>query len=89
MTHRPDRRLWTVWAMLVAATALVWFVGADHGVGDGDVAVFAVLALTFVKVWLVGLHFMELRAAPPLLRRLFEGYCVSVPLALAVVHLAS
>jgi len=56
-----------VWALLVAATLLTWSVG-----GGG----MAVLVIAFVKVRLVGLHFMELRAAPLPLRMLFEGWVV-------------
>lgn len=78
-----------VWGALVAATAVSWFVGDDHGLGTGDAAVLGVLAITFTKVWLVGLHFMELRTAPPVLRRLFNGYVVLVPVALAAVYLSA
>lgn len=78
-----------VWAALVAATAASWFIGADHGLGAGDVAALGVIAVAFVKVWLVGRHFMELRTAPPLLRGLFDGYVVVVGTALAVVYLVA
>lgn len=78
--------LYAVWAVLVAATAISWFVGDDHGVGTGDAAAWAVIAIAFAKVWLVGMHFMELRHAPRLLRRLFEGWVVVVPVVLAVLY---
>jgi hypothetical protein len=78
-----------VWVALVAATAATGFSGADHGLGAGDVAALGVIAVAFVKVWLVGRHFMELRTAPPLLRGLFDGYVVVVATALAVVYVVA
>ncbi|HYF26231.1 MAG TPA: cytochrome C oxidase subunit IV family protein [Baekduia sp.] len=77
-----------VWAVLIAATVASWWLGDDHGLGAGDAAVLAVLAITFVKVWLVGMHFMELRGAPRALRHVFDGYVVVVPVALAWIYLA-
>lgn len=83
------RKLLTVvWAGLVQATVVSFLLGDDHGFGTGDAAVLGVLAITFAKVWLVGLHFMELRHAPRGLRSLFEGYVVVVPVALAAIYLA-
>lgn len=80
------RPLYLVWLVLVVSTAFSWFVGDDHGFGTGDAAAWTVIAIAFAKVWLVGMHFMELRHAPPLLRRLFEGWVVVVPVALAVLY---
>lgn len=83
------RLLVVVWAGLVAATALSFWLGDDHGLGTGDATVLALLGVTFAKVWLVGRQFMELRTAPPLLRGLFDGYVVVVPAALAALYLAA
>jgi hypothetical protein len=46
----------------------------------------AVLAVAFVKVRLIGIHFMELGTAPRVLRGLFEGYVVVVALALFALY---
>ena len=43
--------------------------------------------LTFVKVFLVGHQFMELRIAPEALRRSFLGWCVSTCAVLVVLAL--
>lgn len=80
----PARSLTAVWALLVAATLLS--VGVHVLVG-GVAALVVLLAVTFTKVWLVARYFMELRDAPALLRRLVDGYCVVVPVGLAVVLL--
>lgn len=82
-------RLVAVWTVLVAATAASWFVGADHGGGSADAAALGVIAIAFAKVWLVGRHFMELRTAPLLLQRLFDGYVVVVGSALGAVYLVA
>lgn len=75
-----------VWLVLVVATGLSWWLGADH---TGGLATIGVLAVAFFKVRLIGLHFMELRGAPTPLRAMFEGYVVLVPVALAVVYLVA
>ena len=68
------------WAVLVALTLLsFWF--RDHGLGPAAAAV-AILALTFVKVYLVGHSFMELRHAPTLLRSVFGIWCAGTCLVL-------
>lgn len=81
-----NRRLLIVWGLLVGATAASWFIGADHGLGAGDVAALGVIAVAFVKLWLVGMHFMELRDAPRGLRRAFDAYAVAVPALLVAVY---
>ena len=61
------------WAVLVALTlASYWF--RDHGFSP-EAALVAILVLTFIKVYMVGHSFMELRWAPRLLRGLFAGWC--------------
>ncbi len=83
-------RVALVWVALVAATLLSWQLGGGHGFAGGDPrsATVAVLVVAFVKVRLVGLHFMELRDAPRALRALFEGYVAVVGTALVVMYLA-
>jgi hypothetical protein len=63
-----------VWAVLAAATLLSWWFGA----GGGRFAAAAVVAVAFLKVRLIGNHFMEVRSAPLALRAVFEAYCISV-----------
>jgi Prokaryotic Cytochrome C oxidase subunit IV len=64
------------WLILVAATAVSWAVGAEHG--TGSMVVLVVLAIAALKVRLVGLDFMELRHAPIPLRAAFELYCFAI-----------
>ena len=69
-----------VWIVLIAATALSWALGTDHGFSSDDhsVASVVILFVAFIKVRLIGLYFMELREAPVVLRGLFEAYCLIV-----------
>jgi caa(3)-type oxidase subunit IV len=70
----------SVWFVLCALTIVSWTLGTNHGFGPGyhvpaSVAIFAV---AIFKIRLVGLYFMELKAAPTVLRSLFEGYCLAL-----------
>ena len=44
------------------------------------------MLVAFIKVRLVGLHFMELRSAPLALRTLFEAYVVVVFTVVIVMY---
>jgi hypothetical protein len=48
----------------------------------------ALIAVAFVKVRLVGLYFMELRAAPLALRVVFEGWVVATGGVLVGLYLS-
>jgi heme/copper-type cytochrome/quinol oxidase subunit 4 len=75
-----------VWVILIAATFVSWFLGADHGIGNHQVATALILLVAFVKVRFVGLYFMELRDAPQRLRLLFEMHCLIVCTAMMTVY---
>jgi caa(3)-type oxidase subunit IV len=64
--------------VLILATITSWVLGTEHGIDNHTIASTAILLIAFIKVRLVGLYFMELRAAPTVLRGLFEAYCVIV-----------
>jgi heme/copper-type cytochrome/quinol oxidase subunit 4 len=76
-----------VWALLVAATALSFWLGTDHGLSSVEARTLLVMIVAFVKIRFVGLYFMELRDAPWPLRGLFEGYCIVVCVAVAGFYL--
>ena len=69
-----------VWLVLCALTIVSWTLGTSHGFGAGHhvPASVVIFAVAIFKVRLVGLYFMELKAAPTVLRGLFEGYCVAL-----------
>lgn len=78
-------RVSVVWLVLIAATLVSWGVGTDHGIA-AELATVVVLVVAFVKVRLVGMYFMELKAAPAPLRLAFECYCVVVCAALIAMY---
>jgi hypothetical protein len=81
-------RVAAVWAFLVLATLTSWVLGEDRLIHTQDVVAVAVIAIAFIKVRLVGIHFMELREAPALLRYAFEAYVAVAATVLIVLYLA-
>jgi hypothetical protein len=79
-----------VWLLLVVATAVSWWLGADQGLGAGAHKTSTVLVMTvaFIKVGFVGAFFMELRHAPPFWRLFFGGWCVVFLSFILVFYLA-
>jgi hypothetical protein len=73
---RPDPIV-TVWWTLIAATFLSRWLAFEEAPGGNVIAV-VILIVAVVKVWLVGMHFMELNSAPRLLRGIFELYVVAL-----------
>jgi hypothetical protein len=80
-------RISLIWLALIAATLISWKIGTDDRVHP-HLGTTVVLLITFIKVRLVGLYFMELRDSPLPLRLLFEGYCLIVCAALIIMYLA-
>lgn len=84
MLARVDRQT-TVWMVLVAATVMTAVLGLEQHGGSTAVGL-VLLAIAFVKIRLVALHFMEVREAPLPLRLLVEGYAVVTFLVLATIY---
>lgn len=78
-----------VWFVLIGATLVLWYLGAEHGVHNHRVATVLIMLVAFVKVRFVGLYFMELRDAPNPLRLLFEAHCATVCAVVLGVYLAA
>lgn len=70
------------WLVLVAATLLLFLVGVEH-----RTSAVVLLAISAIKVRLIGLDFMELRCAPTALRVIFESYCAVLWAALSGLYL--
>ena len=81
-------RVAAVWVFLVLATLASYILGEDRLIHTQDVVAVAVIAIAFIKVRLVGIHFMELRGAPVLLRAAFEAYAAVAATVLIVLYLA-
>lgn len=67
-----------VWLVLVSATGLSWWLGADHGLDGREAASIGILVLAMIKVRLVILYFMEVRTAPLPLRLICEAWVVAL-----------
>jgi heme/copper-type cytochrome/quinol oxidase subunit 4 len=86
------REKWTalvyVWAGLLMATVLSFWLGAEHAIGP-TTPVWSVLVVfvAFVKVRFIGLYFMELRSAPRLLRAAYEAWCLAACVTLIAIYL--
>jgi Prokaryotic Cytochrome C oxidase subunit IV len=84
------RRVTVVFAGLVVATCITWWLGSESsltGVGFGPAATLTIL-VAFTKVLFIGRDFMELRAAPFVLRAVFSvwvGVVTVAAIALVVV----
>lgn len=74
-----------LFGVLVAATLLTWLLGVESHAAQ-TVAGVGVLAIGFVKLRLVGIHFMEIGTAPVVLRAIFESYVVGVFLILTTLY---
>jgi hypothetical protein len=68
------------WLVLSGLTAVSWALGTQHGFAGAQhvPASLVIFVVAVFKVRLVGLYFMELRAAPLALRAAFEAYCVAL-----------
>lgn len=77
-----------VWMVLVAATVLTAVVGLEQHGGTAAVGLL-LLAIAFVKIRLVALHFMEIREAPLPLRLLVEGYVGITFVVLVTIYLVA
>ena len=73
------------WLILMVATGVGWWLGqTPQGMA---LATTGVIIVAFIKVWIVGFQFMELRHAPRWLRHGFDAWIIAVSVALLVVCL--
>lgn len=81
--NTTTRRIDAIWAALLCATALTWWLGESGAAARAGLATAcAVLALSALKGTLIVLDYMELRHAPALWRRLLLGWLAAVVVVL-------
>jgi len=79
-----------VWLVLVSATGLSWWLGADRGLGAGTAPATVtgmILLVAFIKVRLVIRHFMEIRRAPLVLKLLCDAWILIVATTIMGLYL--
>jgi heme/copper-type cytochrome/quinol oxidase subunit 4 len=76
-----------VWTALVVFTLASFALGGEHLIEDDTIAAAVVVGIAAVKIRLVGIHFMELRDAPLVLRGFFEVYCALLFVVIMGIHL--
>lgn len=83
-------RTTAIWLILVLASFLTWWLGTDdYEDRSGDrLAVAAVIVIAFLKAYLIGMEFMEVRGAPAVLRALFTGWVGLFSAAITTIYLA-
>jgi Prokaryotic Cytochrome C oxidase subunit IV len=87
-----DKRLFTVWLVLVAITLLYLWIdySADNGgiLVASTVVTVTAIGLACVKVRIIMREFMEVRGAPPFLCRITDFWVVVMAAALVGTYLA-
>ncbi|WNC74173.1 cytochrome C oxidase subunit IV family protein [Thalassotalea psychrophila] len=67
-----------IWSLLVVFTLSSWWLGHTTQGLTADVITSMILLLSFLKIRLVILHFMEIKTASFILRLMFEVWCFGV-----------
>lgn len=83
MNGAVPRRVTVVFAGLVVATCVTWWLGSESSLTGGGFGLTATLTIliAFAKVFFIGRDFMELRAAPFVLRAAFSLWVGAVAVA--------
>ncbi len=79
------RGMTLAWLVLVGTTCVAWSLG---GTGDAaSLAMYGVVISAFVKTWVIGFQFMELKHAPKWLRHGFDAWnIIMCSVLIAVLH---
>lgn len=77
------------WLILVISTGVGLWLGqaAQDNAQSARLAVAGVIIVAFIKVWIVGFEFMELKSAPRWLKHGFDAWVVAVSVALLSICL--
>lgn len=75
------------WLILVVATGIGWWFGhLEQGESSSrQVAMTGVIVTGFVKAWIVGFQFMELKHAPRWLRHTYDAWVIVVCVVLVAI----
>ncbi len=86
----PKNTLDRVWLALMVATLMTFWLGESGLAGRAGLAGLVIMfCLAWGKGLLVILHFMELRRAPALWRRLMVGWLTFITVTIVLIHTVS
>ena len=77
------------WLILVVATGVGWWLAqaGQANIQGVRLTTAGVIVVAFIKVWIIGFQFMELRYAPRWLRHAFDAWIITVCVVLLSVWL--
>jgi hypothetical protein len=81
MTATTNQRLVSAWIVLSAITAASWWIGSGHGSAafvPNSAITCGVILMAALKVRVIVSEFMEVRRAAVTLRRLMDGWLVTL-----------
>jgi hypothetical protein len=83
-------RTTAIWLILILASFLTWWLGTNDSRDQlsDRVMIAAVVVIAFLKAYLVGIEFMEVRGAPAVLRGLLTGWVGLLAVAVTTLYLA-
>jgi hypothetical protein len=83
-------RTTAIWLILILASFLTWWLGTNDSRDQlsDRVMIAAVVVIAFLKAYLVGMEFMEVRGAPAVLRGLLTGWVGLLAAAVTTLYLA-
>jgi hypothetical protein len=83
-------RTTAIWLILILASFLTWWLGTNDSRDQlsDRVMIAAVIVIAFLKAYLVGMEFMEVRGAPAVLRGLLTGWVGLLAVAVTTLYLA-
>lgn len=75
------------WLILMVATGIGWWLGhTNRSGGEGlKLATAGVIIVSFIKVWVVGFQFMELKHAPWWLKHIYNAWVLGITIALVII----
>jgi hypothetical protein len=76
-----------IYLVLAAATVFSWFIGTEEATSHETLVGSVVILIAFVKLRLVGIHFMEIGDAPRALRVVFEAYVLATFVVTVTLYL--
>ena len=83
-------RTTAIWLTLILASFLTWWLGTNDSRDEliERAMIAAVVVIAFLKAYLVGMEFMEVRGAPAVLRGLLTGWVGLLAVAVTTLYLA-